>query len=134
VHIPNDNQSRSFQVTLEDRQTVRKDIELNSGIRVSGKVNGAPENWHTQVAVFRGSVQVPENIQTMWTSMRDLYVGGAQANSGDGAFQLEGLEAGEYTIIAIAMDPTSGGQTTRNASQSLTIEEGAAPNIELTLK
>ncbi len=134
VHIPNDNQSRSFQVTLEDRQTVRKDIELNSGIRVSGKVNGAPENWHTQVAVFRGSVQVPENIQTMWTSMRDLYVGGAQANSGDGAFQIEGLEAGEYTIIAIAMDPTSGGQTTRNASQSLTIEEGAAPNIELTLK
>lgn len=134
VHVRDSNQSRSFQTRLEDRQTTKLDVELNAGVRVAGRINGIPPSWRTQVAIFRGEVQVADDMQTMWSTYQEQYAGGGMVND-DGTFQIDGQEPGEYTVIAVAFDPQSQrGEIYKIASQAITVSENGAPAVELTIR
>lgn len=132
VHLRDTNQARAFSVQLESGQTTRMDIELSAGSRVTGRVNGVPQDWFGSVVLIRGNVTPPENLQALYQEFQTLVAGATQL-AGDGSYQIEGIEPGDYTIVAVAMDPRSGGQTMKHTFQPVTVTEDGEVSVNLTL-
>jgi hypothetical protein len=128
-------QMRSFRVELVNNETTHLDADLDSGSRVTGKIAGAPQGWMTTVALVSGSVEIPEGA-----NLRELYqtlgliertAGGAQAV--DGAFEIEGAQPGDYTVLAITFDPQSGGQTFKHATVPVTVTDSGEVSVSITI-
>ena len=51
----------------------------------------------------------------------------------DGSFQIEGAQAGDYTVVVVAFDPQSGGQTFKHATAAVTVSENGEASVDVTL-
>ncbi|MDZ4858930.1 MAG: carboxypeptidase regulatory-like domain-containing protein [Candidatus Hydrogenedentes bacterium] len=125
-------QARSFQVQLEDRRTIRHDIELSGGMRVSGSVSGVPEGWFASVSLFRGQIDVSGDLQSLYQELQGQMAGAAQIT--EGRFFVEGIEPGEYTVLAVGVNPQSAGQTYKKASRTINVVEGEETEVDLTVE
>ncbi|MCC6154561.1 MAG: carboxypeptidase regulatory-like domain-containing protein, partial [Candidatus Hydrogenedentes bacterium] len=133
--IGDSKRMKSYRVELENDRTTRLDIELGGAMRLNGRVSGIPEGWRAEIGLVRGTVEIPPEAsieESILPSMDKIAGGGSAAE--DGSFALLGIEPGEYTVIVVASDPKSEGQTARIATQPITIKEGDEPYVEFTLE
>lgn len=103
-------QSRTVQVEAVSRRTVRRDIDFQEGVRVSGTVSGQAENDMVVVIALRGSVEIPSISQSLWSRFGSLVAGQTQVAQ-DGAFEIQGIEPGEYTFVAVDIGNPREGRT-----------------------
>lgn len=134
VHEPNGRQARTFRVELADNQVTQLDANLDSGAKITGKLSGMPQGWMSSVVLINGTFDMPAdtNVQSIQTELVDRMAGGAQTNP-DGTFEIEGAQPGDYTVLAIAFDPQSGGQTTKHVTAPVTVSESGETSVNLTL-
>jgi len=127
------NQQRSFQVVLQDREMTRHDVELSGGSKLVGRISGIPDGWFASVVIFRGNIDVSGDMQEVYLENQSLMAGSAVA-SPEGAFQIDGVETGSYTVLAVAGDPQSGGQTYKRGSQMVAVEADGEVNIDIKVE
>ena len=136
----------SWRTKVVDVETVsgraiRKDIDFELGVVVSGTVKGTHEGEQGSVMALKGRVDLGEPDMASWQELFQDVAAAAQLGT-DGVFRLEGLEPGAYTIFAFVID-TSGGQPTspedvfsRMRRDSSVIEVGAdgVANVSLSVR
>ena len=130
VRVGEGYQQKMLQVAIGDNQTLTQDIEINSGNRVLGVVNGIGEAVRTSIALIRGSHNITEVSQDIFMDLRAQMAGGGMVQP-DGTYDIPSIENGTYTILVIGMD---GGdmENARFTTAPVTVN-GSDVTLDLTL-
>lgn len=113
--------SQRLTVTLDAGETAVKDVDFSGKGSVSGTVSGLLAGEHAMVAALPGDVSFPSHAS--YTSNL-LYENAALANVEDGAYRLEGLPPGMYTIRVVSSSWPSADTGTLRAGSGLVELQG----------
>ena len=126
--------NRSVQVEAVSGRTVRRDIDLNAGVRVVGTVSGAKQGDTVILLALRGGIEITAISEDLWISLRDSIAGQAQI-AADGSFEMAGLEPGTYTFVAVAIgNPREGRVTIENAPFATVVTNVASDDTAIVLR
>ncbi|NUM55395.1 MAG: carboxypeptidase regulatory-like domain-containing protein [Candidatus Hydrogenedentes bacterium] len=125
--------SRQQTVELVDGRATEVTFELGGGGTVSGIVSGFPAEGYVGVALARGNITLPaRTTQEEFSQLHrdDVIVSGAAVDRATGAFTMNGIEPGQYTVCATAADESG---AVRCATASVSVSEGETATVSLTL-
>ena len=92
---------RMIEITVQDGQTVQLDIELEEGVHIRGIVAGISDARRVQVMVLSGNVAITDPQTDMTSVAMQSLVAGYSSVGADGSYDVTGLSAGEYTVVAL---------------------------------
>jgi hypothetical protein len=126
-------QGRSAQVELFDNQVTRHDFELAVGAAIVGSVSWEDDS-QVVVALLRGEMEITVVDKDFWSLNKDIFTASGEVQT-DGTFRIGGLEEGDYTIFAFAVnDKTSPDMSNaRVTSQFVRIAGEGEVSVNLTL-
>jgi uncharacterized protein (DUF2141 family) len=124
--------------TINAGAVTRQDFDINSkeGNAVTGTVAGLNEKEGSRIIALPGAVEVPTRLsQPLLKDLENQSVSEARASRDHPQFSLEGLNPGDYTIVACAV---TGGQVDdildwRIASGLVTVKNGQENRIDFDL-
>ena len=88
-------------VHVGENEVVQLDVDFPGRGVVEGSITGMLPGEHVVVAAFEGEQPLPESVERP----DELLTGNiANSNAKDGAYMLEGLEPGTYTIRAVSLN------------------------------
>jgi hypothetical protein len=124
-------QARQVEVVTEEGRVTQRDVELNAGAKVSGGVSGLVEGDQAFAVVVKGTMEITSFDQSFWIENRNLMAGQTQIQQG--AFMIEGLGDGDYTVIAINMGatPSADMSNAQIVSQPFTVSGGTDVQLDL---
>lgn len=124
---------RAITFALRDGEDSQQAIAFDSQIGITGRVTTLAEGEHAEVIVVVGTVDADLNKAEELLAVRHMASGVAEVKE-DGTFRVEGLEPGDYTVIAVAFNPDDDAgdplDTMRMAKESVTL---ASESLELDL-
>ncbi len=131
---------RSVTVVAESGKVTRCDVELSGGARVVGTVEGMETGETGHVMAVAGSATLPDSPTIESFQHLSMSTVAGAALGPDGTFRIEGLEPGEYTVMAVVM-PEAAGVTDLNdlfslmriASEEVTVDESGEVSVQLSL-
>lgn len=137
VHVvdPGSGQRRARMVdaAVEDGQTLYLDIDLDGGSHVRGTVSGVSDTNRCQVVAITGAFQI-NNIATDFMSLEiQSRAAGFSGVDAAGAYDLGGLPAGDYTVVALQIGP-NGLDGATYASGQVTVGASGAVELNLALR
>ncbi|GMV92519.1 MAG: hypothetical protein AMXMBFR82_22970 [Candidatus Hydrogenedentota bacterium] len=92
---PSTDYSRPFQATVIPGETVPVTITFTGNAAIGGQVAGISGDGRVRISVFEGSQPIPDDPEQAIIRQR-----GGTSLDADGAYQVDCLEAGTYTIVA----------------------------------
>ncbi len=123
----------AYQIQLEDRKTLRYDVDLGVGAQILGNVEGIQVGWEVVVILVRGTVQVRDadefdDVAENADAITELDVGE------DGTFQINEIQEGEYTVVVVAW-PEDGTDESEGkfAAASVKVERDHVLPVEVVL-
>ena len=127
------NRTRVVNTALEDGQAATVDIDLDDGAHVRGTVSGFSEATRCQVVAVSGEIQI-NNLAAAFTSP-DLQarMGGYSAVDASGAYEITGLQEGDYTIVVFQMGQNGFDGATFGSGQ-VTLGSSGTVDLDLALR
>jgi hypothetical protein len=125
----------SFEVP--ESGTVRQDVNFEIASGISGVVTNMGPGESGQVSAFVGNVEVDTSSMESLLQMERTMTG--QADIGEkGAFRIDGLEPGTYTLVALVFRPDTGTgddalNSIRVGRQSVTLGSSGEAHAEISL-
>jgi DNA-directed RNA polymerase specialized sigma24 family protein len=103
--VSQDSRPRRCEVPirLEEGASLRQDIDLKGEGVIEGRLAGLQSGRHARVYAFLGE---PEELEIAADAIARVgeSAAGRQFMRSDGPFRFEGLEAGRYTLVALALE------------------------------
>jgi RNA polymerase sigma factor (sigma-70 family) len=93
--------TKSIDLEIAEGEQKHLDIDLSGGATISGVVMGLGATEHGTVAVFRGRHEFTEISLATFTKLQS-FAAGVGIVDPTGAYVMEGLEPGVYTLVALA--------------------------------
>lgn len=130
---------KTVKLEVAENEAVRQDFEFMQAATVYGTVTGVPDGKKGSVfAVAGGGEQFNVTSLEDILNLHNLVAADAEVSAG-GAYQLDGLAPGAYTIVAIAAGDDSEGTTSlatgvRSGARVVNIEAGTQMEVNLTLR
>lgn len=127
------NRTRVLNATLDEDQVATVDIDLDDGAHVRGTISGFSEAMRCQVVAVSGMLEI-DNLATTFTSP-DLQarMGGYSAVDASGAYEITGLQEGEYTIVVFQMGPNGFDGATFGSGQ-VAVGNSGTVDLDLALR
>ena len=125
--------TRLFHVN--ETGVTRADFELTSGVHVSGHVEGISQKEANMAMLIPGHVEMPNTLSQEFFGAHSPILG-EQVDRITGEFQLQAVDAGDYTVLVYALqpdetDPDSALGAARFAYEHISVE--ADTRVELVL-
>lgn len=95
---------RALTFTLRDGANAEHTVDFDAQIGITGKITTLTDGEHAEVIVVAGKADADLNNAEELLAVRHMASGVAEVNE-DGTFRVEGLEPGDYTVIAVAFNP-----------------------------
>lgn len=135
VAVPGSSQRRMRNVdaALEDGQTLTLDIDLDDGAHVRGSISGVADVNRCQVIAFSGVLQITDLQADLGSPELQARVGGYSSVDASGNYELTGLQAGDYTIVAFQMGP-NGLEGATFGSGQVTVGDSGTVDLDLALR
>jgi len=136
LNVPDDSPlglNRWKSLTVEEGVVARFDFTVDLGVQtaVEGQVSGVRDGEYAHIAAFPGDVEVPEHYSETWLIAVDAVAANrTQVDSRTGAFRLEGLPNGTYTLVAEVTFGTSRKRHGYIDSRVVELIEGDIPFVE----
>jgi RNA polymerase sigma factor (sigma-70 family) len=119
--------SRPFRATVVPGETTPLTVSFVGTSELSGRVTGISDEGKISISVFEGSQPIPDDPEQSITRQR----GGTSLNA-DGAYHVDCLEAGTYTVIGKRyVGPST---VVHTASGVITIAEGETATLNFDLR
>jgi uncharacterized GH25 family protein len=130
----NDWQTRAAQINALDGRVTRHDFEVTAGATITGAVSGGNADGRVFVVIVRGNMQITTIDQGFWQANQHLIAGNAMVQP-DGTFRAGGMEAGDYTVLAVGMpsEPSPDMTNARIATQFVRVAGEGEVAVNLTL-
>lgn len=124
---------RALTFTLRDGEDVQHAVDFDAQIGITGKITTLADGEHAEVIVVAGKADADLGKAEELLAVRHMASGVAEVSE-DGSFRVEGLEPGDYTVIAVAFNPDDDAgnplDTMRIAQASVRI---ASESVEIDL-
>jgi len=128
---------RILSVGTEPGRVTRVDVDLSGTAAISGRASGFRDGTVVVVGVFPGAVPVPDFSIEGLSGLEFANVGASIADE-TGAFHIEGLDAGTYTVIAMEWQLPSTDEAPpsphRHVQAVVEVADGAEIEVTLTLE
>ncbi len=92
---------RMIEITVQDGQTVQLDIEVEDGAHIRGIISGVSDPRRVQVLALSGAVTITDPQTDMTSPAMQSLMAGYSSVAADGSYDLSGLDAGQYTVVAL---------------------------------
>jgi hypothetical protein len=90
------------RVQLREGENFRHDIDLTGRGAIAGRLTGLRSGQHARIFAFLGAAE-DVRIEPGSVYQAGLQAAARQFMREDGQFRLDGLDAGEYTVCALAL-------------------------------
>ncbi len=94
---------RALTFTLRDGEDAQHVVDFDAQVGITGKITTLAEGEHAEVIVIAGKVDADLGKAEELLAVRHMASGVAEVKE-DGTFRVEGLEPGDYTVIAVAFN------------------------------
>jgi hypothetical protein len=121
---------RNVDATLQEGQTLTLDIDLDDGAHVTGIVSGVVDGGFCNVVAFSGTRQITDS-EAIFASP-DAQMNGFSKVDAAGAYELSGLQAGDYTIVAYQITNANEGMTF--GTGHVTVGDSGTVDLDLALR
>ncbi|MCC6794520.1 MAG: carboxypeptidase regulatory-like domain-containing protein [Candidatus Hydrogenedentes bacterium] len=95
---------RALTFPLRDGEDAQHVVDFDAQVAITGKITTLAEGEHAEVIVVAGKTDADLNNAEELLAVRHMASGVAEMNE-DGTFRVEGLEPGDYTVIAVVFNP-----------------------------
>ncbi|MBI3119723.1 MAG: carboxypeptidase regulatory-like domain-containing protein [Candidatus Hydrogenedentes bacterium] len=126
--------SKQFELSVPAGQALRRDVTLDAAGGVTGTVSGMRAGEHGEVMAVAGQVQVDLSDTEGLLALQQGQAARADLDA-SGGFSLEGLDAGEYTVIAFGFDPEAEDAlaSLRATSANISLQQDELLHVSLSL-
>ncbi|MCC6154957.1 MAG: carboxypeptidase regulatory-like domain-containing protein [Candidatus Hydrogenedentes bacterium] len=133
VNQPRGPLKRAITFSLRDGEAAQHTVDFDAHNGITGRITTLAEGEHAEVIVVAGKADADLSKAEELLAVRHMASGVAEVNE-DGTFRVEGLEPGDYTVIAVAFNPDDDAgnplDSMRLAKESVTL---ANETLELDL-
>lgn len=135
AEVPGSGQrrTRTVDANLDEGQTATLDIDLDDGAHVRGTVSGISNANMCQVIAISGALQITNLATDFITPELQARVGGYSPVDASGNYEVTGLQAGDYTIVAFQMGQ-NGFEGATFATGQVNVGESGAVELNLSLR
>ncbi len=124
----------SVELEVGEGVDLRHDIALDGANAVFGTVDGLKRGEAGEVLAVPGDVSVDTSDLQAMLALEDLKTGSCELK-GDGAYYLEGLSPGAYTLLVIAFSPDGDILgSARVAEQGIEVKKGEDLQVDFSLE
>ncbi|NUM55695.1 MAG: carboxypeptidase regulatory-like domain-containing protein [Candidatus Hydrogenedentes bacterium] len=125
---------RAITFPLRDGEDAEHDVALDAQTAIAGRVTSLAEGEHAEVIVVAGQPDADAGSVQELLALRHSAAGHAEVAE-DGAFRVEGIEPGAYTIIAVAFTPDDDAgdpiDSMRLTKTPVTVADGVTTELDL---
>jgi len=124
-------QHKGHQITLEDGRVLKLNENFLAAVPVTVSMRGVSPEVPVTVSIYRGQVEMIEDGGSFTVRGDAVFsIGGYR----DGTYQFQGVEVGEYTIVAIAREPGENDALVKVASELISVTKDKPLALEMTLR
>ena len=123
--------SRVIDASVGEGEILRVDIDLSGGAHVRGVVSGFSNADLCHVIAVRGKLDATDFESLMTSPEMEAGTAGESSVGASGAYDISGLEPGEYTLIVFQID-MSDPENSPVAAGQVTIDESGVAELNLT--
>lgn len=124
--------TRTLNATVGEGETVHLDIDLDGGSHISGVITGFSDASRCQVVAIAGKIQIGDLESAMASPEMQAGAAGNASVDPSGAYDISGLEPGEYTVLVFQFD-LNDLEKSPFATGHVTMGESGAAELNLTL-
>lgn len=126
------SRTRTLNATVGEGETVHLDIDLDGGSHISGVITGFSDASRCQVVAIAGKIQIGDLESAMTSPEMQAGAAGNASVDPSGAYDISGLEPGEYTVLVFQFD-LNDLEKSPFATGHVTMGESGAAELNLTL-
>ncbi len=126
------SRTRTLNATVGDGETVHLDIDLEGGSHLRGVITGFSDASVCQVVAFTGKIEISDLESAMASPEMQAGAAGNASVDPSGAYDISGLEPGEYTVLVFQFD-LNDLEKSPFATGQVTMGESGAAELNLTL-
>ncbi len=125
-------QYKDHQISLEEGSVLKLNENFLAAVPVTVSTRGVSPGIPITVTFYVGQVEIIDESGTFIVRGEQAY--GSIGGYRDGTFKFESVEAGEYTIVAVASEPGENNAPVKVSTGVISVMKDNPLNIELTLR
>ncbi len=126
------SRTRTLNATVGEGETVHLDIDLDGGSHISGVITGFSDASRCQVVAIAGKIEIGDLESAMASPEMQAGAAGNASVDPSGAYDISGLEPGEYTVLVFQFD-LNDFEKSPFATGQVTMGESGVAELNLTL-